>query len=255
MLGDNIREKLDEVTAVKIGNQKLISIDSIALFGLIGILATVGAILTHKFQSDESSYLSSFQPVNMEVLSMQRDETCANPTVQCVNGYTLELMLNCTYSPVMVAICGGDKDPVNYTLTLMDFKTWNYTTWKYFAVQEEFDLTGSNATSPAVIAPGFASTTNKADFSVIYPPDCQGWCSDTNWMFTLCVTVAGLCVGFSGLVFLYLYLGCILDRLNPAKKMARIANLLLMQGEEPPNLDRPTTASKSESIKPDLKEY
>jgi len=250
------------VTSARIGNQKLVSVDSIALFGLIGLLAAIGAILTHKFQVDETDYLHTFQPGRFMVLNMERNDTCDDPAVECVNGYTLDLLVNCTATDDatsgLINICGPASTASDFTLNLDfdDFKSWNATVVTYLKDLDNFNMNhGENDTAPATLVPGFYSSNSFDDFNLFEEPDCEGWCSNTDWMFTLCIAVAGLCVGFSALVFLYLYLGAILTKLYPERVQRRLAALLLMQGEEPPNLDRPTTASKSESIKPDLKEY
>jgi len=247
---------LGQVTSVRIGNQKLISVDFIALFGLIGLLAAVGAILTHKFQGDEITYLNSFVPTNPVPLSnADFNYTCLDPTIQC-DGYIITLTIDClNFSAVPPAAPVMCVSPNSIDVTLDDtgFDNWNYTIQTFLP---NFNPDNDNTNISVVgSVPGFYNRNDPRDFRLVFFPICQKWCDDTMWMYKLCVAVAGLCVGFSGLVFLYLYLGCILERLYPKRRLERLANILLMRGEEAPKLERINTSSKSESIRPDLKEY
>jgi len=239
---------LGEVTGVRIGNQKLISVDSIALFGIIGLLAAIGAILTHKFQTDESAYISNFSPLSIPLMSVTFNTTCDDAGVECFFGYTIDSVVDCTSTPIsVVCVAGGTTDNL---YGFESYAQW-YSTVQAFNLES---LQNGSASAPFFVQ-GYVNNNNPGDYRLFYNAICSRWCADTDWMYKLCVAVAGLCVGFSGLVFLYLYLGCILERLYPKRRLQRLANLLLMQGEEPPKLERAQTSSKSESIRPDLKEY
>jgi len=248
---------LGQVTNVRIGNQKLISVDSIALFGIIGLLAAIGAIMTHKFQNDESVYLTKFDQASIPIAVATFNNTCLLfPEDQC-DDYTIEIQVDCFRKP-QHAVCPRDNPNfaqgflIPYTIDWLVPPAWNDTLIHY-NLSFFGEYTGPN---PHNYLPGYTYRNDNTDFRLIFPPFCQSWCTDTtDWMFKLCDAVAGLCVGFSALVFLYLYLGCILERLYPKRKLQRLANLLLMRGEEAPELERETTSSKSESIRPDLKEY
>jgi len=239
---------LGQAASLKLGNQKLISVDSIALFGIIGLLAAIGAIMSHNFQTNETAYLNSFGPVNIPVSTIWFNRTCYDyPNIECVPGYVLEVSVNC--SAPMPLVCGDppSTEPITKVYDYSDdAETWNATIQEFIIPVLHGDTT---------VIPGFMSSDDNTDFRFFETAVCDEWCDDTTWMYRLCVAVAGLCVGFSGLVFLYLYLGCILDRINPRRRLERLANLLLMRGEEAPKLDRVNTASKSESIRPDLREY
>jgi len=240
---------LGQVTNLRLGNQKLISVDSIALFGIIGLLAAIGAIMTHNFESNESSYLNSFVPVNIPILSFWYNETCYEfPEDQCYPSYQLNVVVNCTAG---TPVCGNPRAADGSVFIDYDYgddsTSWNDTINTFIIPLQ--------MTHHTKIFPGFMSSKDNTDFRFFATAVCDKWCDDTTWMYHLCVAIAGLCVGFSGLVFLYLYLGCILDRINPRRRLERLARLLLMQGEEAPKLERVNTASKSESIRPDLREY
>jgi len=250
---------LGQAASLKLGNQKLVSIDSIALFGIIGLLAAIGAVMSHNFQNNESNYLASFGPVNIPVASFDFNFTCwTHPDVDC-GDYYLVVTVNCTKgSPV----CGDNMDGVAKFYDFgEDFADWNATLEQFILpiyicvfqnpTPHPFNCAGRTSD----IIPGFMSSDDNTDFRFFATAVCDRWCNDTTWMYRLCVAVAGLCVGFSGLVFLYLYLGCILERLYPRRRLERLANLVLMRGEEAPKLERTNTSSKSESIRPDLKEY
>jgi len=229
---------LGQVTAVRIGNQKLISADSIALFGVIGILAVIGAVLTDRYVGDENNYLAGFAQGKVALGDVSLNDTTR----------TIDVFVNCN-APLNSIQCPDPEAPE----LLFEYDT----DLQYMDAITEFNLNNFNM-STIILNPfyvtAYVNSADHTDFRVFYPPQCRKWCS-AMWMFRLCVAVAGLCVGFSGLVFLYLYLGCILERLYPRRRLQRLANLLLMQGEEAPKLDRPNTSSKSESIRPDLKEY
>jgi len=241
---------LGQVTNLKLGNQKLVSLDSIALFGIIGLLAAIGAIMSHNFQSNETSYLDSFMPANIPITTMDiYNDTCLDANVECVPSYTITLTVNCSRS-TQDTVCGQNdatSDPITRAFDYgSDFTTWNDTLYRF--------IFPALAMADPKVA-GYVRSDDNTDFRFFATAMCDRWCDNTTWMYRLCVAVAGLCVGFSGLVFLYLYLGCILERLYPRRRLERLANLLLMRGEEAPKLDRVNTASKSESIRPDLKEY
>jgi len=242
---------LGQVTAVRIGNQKLISIDSIALFGIIGLLAVIGAVLTDKYQTDEDNYLANFKKSTVTLSGVDYNDTCYMENATLPDSgqgcdLTVTVTVDCTVpTNPPCDVMDADLNPVLSYGSLQQFQD---------AINRNnltilFDMSVSSLTEEA-----WYNSENHADYRVFGPPACRKWCT-AQWMFRLCVAVAGLCVGFSGLVFLYLYLGCILERLYPRRRLQRLANLLLMQGEEAPKLDRPNTSSKSESIRPDLKEY
>jgi len=243
---------LGQVTAVRIGNQKLISIDSIALFGIIGLLAVIGAVLTDRYQTDEDNYLANFKKSTIALSSVTYDEFCftenaTNPAPDHNCDYSVNVTIDCS-DPTLFPPCnaeGADLNPVVTYGSLQEFQD---------AVSANNLESLFNGSRTSLTEEAWYSNDNHGDYRVFGPPTCRKWCT-AQWMFRLCVAVAGLCVGFSGLVFLYLYLGCILERLYPRRRLQRLANLLLMQGEEAPKLDRPNTSSKSESIRPDLKEY
>jgi len=238
---------LGQAVSLKLGNQKLVSVDSIALFGIIGLLAAIGAIMSHNFQGDSKDYINSFVPLNISVSDVDFNLTCYyHPDIECVPSYTLDVTVNCSASPV---VCDNppSKDPVVKSYDFGDdADSWN-------ATLQTFILPVVRGDTSDIL--GYISSDNNQDFRFFATAVCEEWCDNTLWMYRLCVAVAGLCVGFSGLVFLYLYLGCILERLYPRRRLERLANLLLMRGEEAPKLERVNTASKSESIRPDLKEY
>jgi len=242
---------LGQVSSLKVGNQKLVSVDSIALFGIVGLLAAIGAIMSHNFQSDESAYLDSFRPTNIPVAAsgIVFNDTCLDAQVECVPSYTISVTVNCSL-PSPHPVCGvvtPESEPITRDFDYgNNFDAWNATLYDFLLPVVD----GAKTT-----VPGFISSDNNRDFRFFATAVCTKWCDGTTWMYRLCVAVAGLCVGFSGLVFLYLYLGCIFERLYPRRRLERLKNLLLMRGEEAPKLDRVNTASKSESIRPDLKEY
>jgi len=257
---------LGQAANFKIGNQKLVSLDSIALFGIIGLLAAIGAIMTHNFQTSEQNYLDNFSPTgstNADKIPVQIsfNATCLLP-VECVDGYSYTLTINCTQRLVahQSAVCGGDDPPANPIEQIFEFDTredLNASLLEVLPLTAEQRAMGVDDwdQDTTFFVDGYLNNDDPTDFRFFGPPECTVWCENTTWMYRLCIAVAALCVGFSGLVFLYLYLGCILDRINPRRRLERLANLLLMRGEEPPKLDRVNTASKSESIRPDLKEY
>jgi len=259
---------------LKIGNQKLVSLDSIALFGIIGLLAAIGAVMTHNFQTDEQNYLNNFSvtgPTDAEKLPVMvsYNLTCLwLPAVECVDGYSYTLIVNCTQAHVaqQSPVCGDappagapPAPPVEGTFFVDSQQELNDTLWTIlspFMTTQQMGLGVDDwDQGQTIFIPGYLNNDDPTDFRFYNPPTCTQWCDNDTWMYRLCIAVAALCVGFSGLVFLYLYLGCILDRINPRRRLERLANLLLMRGEEPPKLDRVNTASKSESIRPDLKEY
>jgi len=237
---------LGHVTGVRIGNQKLISLDSIALFGIIGVLAVIGAVLTHKYQTDEDKYLAGFTAGTVNINTVSYNDTCFQYSWEQYCDYTIDITFDCPDADV----------PLCNLMPPVDMAEASFEDWDGFhgaiAANKLEDL--FNGTVSSITSPAYFNSADPNDYRIFDPPHCRKWCS-ADWMFRLCVAVAGLCVGFSGLVFLYLYLGCILERLYPRRRLQRLANLLLMQGEEAPKLDRINTASKSESIRPDLKEY
>jgi len=220
------------------------------LFGIIGLLATTGAILTKKFQNDQKAYQGQFKESTTPVTNFYRNETCAEPGFVCpLENLFISVDLDCTSNPQ----CASATDVIPQKLDFDNQREWNETTWDKFLLLELFSLgQGGSATQNVTV---HYSLKNPLDFRLVFGPECDRWCPDDDWMFELCVAVAGLCVGISGLVFLYLYLGKILECLYPRRRLERLANLLLMRGEEAPKLERVNTGSKSESIKPDLKEY
>jgi len=238
---------LGQAVSLKLGNQKLVSVDSIALFGIIGLLAAIGAIMTHNFQNDSIDYIDSFVPVNISVSDVEFNTTCYyHPDIECVPSYTLDVTVNCTGSPMVCDDPSSDVPLVRSFDFGDDAGSWN-------ATLQQFIIPVIRGDTSSVL--GYMSVDNNQDFRFFANAVCQEWCDNTKWMYRLCVAVAALCVGFSALVFLYLYLGCILERLYPRRRLERLANLLLMRGEEAPKLERVNTGSKSESIRPDLKEY
>jgi len=249
------------------GNKKLISLDSVALFGLIAALSGLGALLTHKFQSEKDDYINSFQLVNnIPVIGLDYFEGCSDPTnALCLGGFNFTVFVNCSTNypicPTDVSlteplISGNDTwwvIPVE--LEFDDMDSWNTTLFSNFFDLIQYNKNGQSGPPPQLLTAGYISSENSQDFRLLFTPACYGFCSDTKWMFVLCIVVFGMCITLSGFVFLYLYLRPILEYLNPQRRLDRLANLIMMRGEEPPKLDRPQTSSKSESIKPDLKEY
>jgi hypothetical protein len=215
-------------------------------------LAATGAILTKKFQNDENAFLHQFLETTTPMTNFVRNDTCAQPGLVCLPELLIITVdLDCSVPNEQCPLLPTDVR--TFTFEFDNQKEWNETTWAYFGQLELFNLgLGGSATQGVK---SYVSQKNKLDFSLLNKPGCDRWCDDDTWMFKLCISVAGLCVGISGLVFLYLYLGKILEFIYPRRRLERLANLLLMRGEEAPKLERVNTGSKSESIKPDLKEY
>jgi len=217
--------------------------------------------LTTKFQSDEQNYLNSFRPIkDIPVIGMEFYDGC-QIAGNC-DLFNFTVFINCTTG---VSVCGSDPttwEPwgpwqvVPFTWLFNDPTSMNETAWEYFAPLLLYNMGPKTSEPPTVLSDGWASSRNPSDFRVVFFPECEGWCSNTKWMKGLCIAIACVCVGFSGIVFLYLYTGVILQKLYPRRLEDRLAALIaLAQAEEAPNLDRPNTSSKSESIRPDLKEY